>query len=131
MPAGVVAHRDQCLPMTQRAERAEVGVAEMVPDLGGADREVAARRRVALLERTEEAGDEHVAARRALLPELADEALGAREPPCGLRHLPPQHQDEREPEGATGRFGDVARRRGSAAAPLPMPSRESSSFPIR
>ena len=85
---GDISHRDHGLPMTERGERPQVGIAETVPEIGGAGGEISRRCRVTGFERTQEAGDEHVSARRALLSDLLREALAACEPPAACAICP-------------------------------------------
>ena len=104
MPAVGFTHGDECLPVAQRAEGAEVGIVETVADLGCSYGHGSGAGRVALIERAQQRGDQEVADCGAFHVGRVDDAFGAAEPAAGLGHLPPQQETQRQPERATRRF---------------------------
>ncbi len=97
---GGVTEGEQSLAVAEGAERTQIGIADPLADLGGADRHGARRGGIAGLQRAEQTRDQQVAGGRHLGVEARHDRLRPAEPPGGRRALPAEQEAERQPERA-------------------------------
>ena len=96
---------DQGLSVTQRSERVQIGVVELVTDVGGTDAQFPGASRIARFQCGEPPRDEQVARSSALDAGPRDQRLAAGKPAVGPRRLTARQQQKTQPERVASRLG--------------------------